>query len=74
MNFQKLNFCRLSYQEMDTETAATESPRPRLHSHMMTLDSQKDLDGKLTNRHDNYSATCFCKVFDWAKLFHIRNG
>ena len=37
------------------------------------LDSQKDLNGKLTNRHANYVATCFCKVFDWRKVFQIRN-
>ena len=39
----------------------------------LRLDSQKDLNGKLTNRHADYVATCFCKVFDWRKVFQIRN-
>ena len=32
----------------------------------------KDLDGKLSNRHTNYVATCFCKVFDWKIFFQTR--
>ena len=38
----------------------------------LRLDSQKDLDGKLTNRHVDYVATCFCKILDWRKVFQIR--
>ena len=34
---------------------------------------KKDLEGKLSNRHTNYVATCFCKVFDWKLFFLIRN-
>ena len=60
---------------MDTETSAMDGPRPYLHANKvlcLRLDSQKDLDGKLTNRHVEYVATCFCKIFDWRKVFQIR--
>ena len=69
-----------SYQAMDTETSAPDGHRLFLPAHRLLclLDtiyfrfSKKDLDGKLTNRHVDYVATCFCKVFDWRKVFLIR--
>ena len=62
------------YRDIRHGQSASASPCSHGVVSSVRLDSQKDLDAKLTNRHDNYSATCFCKVFGWAKLFHIRNG
>ena len=37
------------------------------------LHPKKDLNGKLSNRHKDYVATCFCKGLIWSKIFPIRN-